>query len=130
MDSGRFRVLFASEGDCKIVGVTANGGLDATFGSSGVVTLHGPDGSQVTCNALESDSQGRLLVSGSSGNHGFRALLLAHGSVDPAFSADAAVAKLMSAVTSIAMAPDGKLLVAGSGRARRVDHAPAGSGRP
>ena len=83
MDSGRFRVSFASEGDCKIVGVTANGGLDATFGSSGVVTLHGPDGSQVTCNALESDSQGRLLVSGSSGNHGFLARLLAHGSVDP-----------------------------------------------
>jgi hypothetical protein len=41
--------------------------------------------------------------------------LLSHGAVDPTFVADAAIARYMTAVTSVALARSGKLMIAGSG---------------
>ena len=114
-DTGSYRVLVQSQGECKIVGITASGELDSGFRGDGVVTLRGAGGSKVACSAIESDSDGRLLVVGSSRNQGFVARHLARGGIDPGFSADAAIAKFMTVVTSVAIASDGKLLVAGWG---------------
>ncbi len=115
MNSGSYRVLVPSEGDCKIVGVTADGAADAAFGSAGVATLRRPGGAKVACNALESATDGSLLVGGSSREHGFAARLLAHGAFDPGFRTDATITESMTEITSVAIASDGKLLVAGWG---------------
>ena len=115
MNSGSYRVSVPAEGDCKIVGVTADGAADIAFGSEGVATLRSPDGAQVTCNALVSATDGRLLVGGSSREHGFVAHLLVHGEIDPGFRTDAVITEVLTEITSVAIASDGKLLVAGSG---------------
>ena len=54
--------------------------------------------------------------------------LLPNGAPDPGFVADNVISSSMTRVTSVAIAIDGKLLVAGDGAEGRVDRAPAPTG--
>ena len=117
IDSGGYRISVPSAGGCKVVGITGNGAPYAAFGTEGVVTLVGPGGARVACNALESAPDGSLLVAGSARarEQGYVTRLLASGAPDPGFVADDVISSSMTRVTSVAIAIDGKLLVAGTG---------------
>ena len=113
--SGGYRISVPSTGGCVIAGITSDGAPDAAFGTDGVATLSSPAGAKVTCHALETATDGSLLVAGSARKHGYVTRLLPSGAPDPGFVADGAISSSMTRVTSIANATDGKLLVAGVG---------------
>lgn len=110
------RISVQSGGDCQVVGVRADGMRDSDFGTAGVAIPRTGAGARVTCHAMKSESDGRLVVAGNSGNRGFLGRLLENGEPDPAFNADHAVSRLMPLVTSVVITADGKLLAAGTGR--------------
>ena len=110
------RISAQSGGDCQVVGVRADGMPASAFGTDGVATPRTGAGARVTCHALKSEPDGRLVVAGNSGNRGFLGRLLESGEPDPAFNADHAVSRSMTRVTSVAITADGKLLAAGTGQ--------------
>ena len=127
--TGGYRVPSFGPQGCIVVGLMANGAPDGAFGSAGMAMVASPDNDPVSCSALESLDDGRLIVAGSAGENGYVSRLLANGVPDPAFVADPTIALSMNEVTSVAAAGDGKVL---RGRIRfrgRVNCAPAGEWR-
>lgn len=112
--AGGYRVTTTSEAQCQIIGLTADGAMDGTFGAAGIAPVATQLGDAYLCNAISSQADDRLLVTGNAGGHGFAASLMATGAPDPAFASDA-VAAVMTDATAILAADDGKILVAGSG---------------
>ena len=60
------RISVQSGGDCQIVGVRADGMPDSAFGTDGVAIPRTGAGARVTCHALKSEPDGRLVVAGNS----------------------------------------------------------------
>ena len=112
--AGGYRVTTSSASECRVIGLTADGAADSSFGTAGSTAVETPLGNANLCIAMESQADDRLLVTGYAGEQGFAASLMATGAPDPAFTADA-VADSMTAATAIAVADDGKILVAGLG---------------
>jgi uncharacterized delta-60 repeat protein len=112
--AGGYRVTTSSESQCQILGLTAAGAVDSSFGVAGLAPVATPLGNANQCNSMTSLADDRLLVTGNAGGHGFAASLLGTGAPDPAFTADA-VAGGMLDVNAIEVADDDKILVAGSG---------------
>ncbi len=120
---GRYRVSITDAADwpdstCRIVAFAADGTLDQSFGTAGIVDA-APDLTDVTrCQALAIQPDDRLLVAGGVGHggdaSGLLVRLLRDGSADDTFSAPAVVAQ-MSQATALTFDPGGKLLVAGQG---------------
>jgi uncharacterized delta-60 repeat protein len=111
---GVYRVASAGSEGCAIVGLDADGALDAAFGNAGIAAV-APGGDPAACDSLEALADGGLLVAGSAAGRGFVARLLANGAPDPAFAADPALADALAEATSIRSAAGGKVLVAGTG---------------
>ncbi len=109
------RIAAQAVGKCLVVALTPEGVPDSAFGADGVATPRTGTGAKATCHVLESDADDRLIIAGTSRNRGFLARLLASGEPDPAFSADSLIARSTTQVTSVAIAPDGKLLASGTG---------------
>ncbi len=101
-----------STSDCAIIGLTAAGKPDTTFGSGGTANAHA--GHTLTCNVLVAQPDGRLLAAGADGAHGYATRLLANGAVDPTFSSTALAAGTSNA-SALAVAGDGSgaIVVAG-----------------
>jgi len=112
--AGGYRVTTSGDSQCQIIGLTAGGAIDNSFGAAGIAPVATALGNANLCNAISSQADDRLLVTGNAGGQGFAASLLATGAPDPAFAPDA-VASAMTDATAIAAAGDGKILVAGSG---------------
>ena len=95
---------------CRVLGLTASGLVDESFGSGGYAST----GIFVTtrCSSLGTQPDGRLLVAGSAGGRGFAIRLTANGVRDSEFSADA-LADAMTHATAMAVGGDGSILVAG-----------------
>jgi len=105
-DAGGYRVTVSATTGCQIVALTADGSIDTVFGSTGSVTVAPGGDDASTCSDLDALPDGRLLVSGSAGDRGFAARLLATGQPDPSFAAGAVAASMLSAT---AIAADGDL---------------------
>ena len=95
-----------------MLGLTASGLVDESFGSGGYAVLGTSSSVPMSCSSLGTQADGRLLVAGSKGGRGFAIRLTANGVRDSEFSADA-VADAMTHVTAMAVGGDGSILVAG-----------------
>jgi uncharacterized delta-60 repeat protein len=115
--SGGYRVAGTSAEGCVIAGVTAKGSTATAFGGDGIAIIVAGGDHPVTCTALESRGDGRLLLAGSAQGRGFVTQLLASGAEDPTFVADAVIARSMTAATAIAPGKYGSTVVAGIERA-------------
>ena len=113
--AGDYRIAAATEGGCAVIGLTANGAPDVSFGSAGIAKVKSAAGEPIYCESIAAQDDGRILVAGNAASHGYATRLLANGARDPAFAADAALADSMNDATSIAVASGGRILVAGSG---------------
>ena len=113
--AGTYRIAAVTDAGCAVIGLTAAGAPDETFGSAGVAPVESAPGEPVYCESIAAQDDGRLLVAGNAAGHGYAARLLANGARDPAFATDAALADSMNDATSIAVASGGRILVAGSG---------------
>lgn len=109
-----YRVMTTGESQCRVVGLTADGVLDASFGASGIATVAATPGEADGCSSMALQADASLVLSGTTDGHGFASRMLATGTTDPAFSADA-VAAAMTEATAIRVDGDGRILVAGSG---------------
>ena len=112
-DAG-YRITATSEAQCRIVGLTAAGAMDDTFGTAGIAPVVSAQGGANSCSSMASQADGSLLLSGTTDGHAFATRILATGASDAAFLADA-VAAAMTEATAIAVDSDGKIVVAGSG---------------
>ena len=101
--------------DFTLVRYASNGQLDLSFGDDGIVTTTiGSDawGFDV---ALQADN--KILVAGKSDNHFALARYTSAGQLDPTFSDDGLVTTAIGAKAagnSLALQPDGKIIVAGT----------------
>lgn len=117
---GRFRVTttgwspgsFASH--CQVLGLTADGELDATFGIAGIADVGSAGPGSVTCGPLVQQPSGGLVVAGSKGSSGMLIRLVSSGTPDGTFAAPA-VTSAMTDVTALGVASGGSLTVAGRG---------------
>jgi uncharacterized delta-60 repeat protein len=112
----------ATAGGAGVTRLRGNGKRDARFGRRGVTRLP-PDAA--VPNAIVRDRRGRILVGGTDGNRaGLVARLRPGGGLDPAFGRGGLVRghlgrvprpnrTAFSAVTSLALQPDGRILAAG-----------------
>jgi hypothetical protein len=112
----------ATAGGPGVTRLRANGRRDTRFGRRGETRLR-PDAA--VPNALIRDRSGRILVGGTDGNQaGLVARLRAGGGLDPGFGRGGLVRghlgrvprpnrTAFSAVTSLALQPDGRILAAG-----------------
>lgn len=107
--TGGYRVTAKSDAGCQVLGLAPDGGLDAAFGSSGIVQIEFP---RSACSSLVVQDDGRLLVAGDDLERAFVVRLLAGGQPDPGF-ASTVVADAMSRITAMALDQDGAILVAG-----------------
>ncbi len=110
--SGGYRVTASNQAGCQVVGLTANGVIDNSFGTSGIATVD----TSTACRSMRLQADGRLLVAGIAGAQGFAARLLANGQRDATFSATG-VSAAMSDATAVAVDAGGSVVVAG----RRAD---------
>jgi uncharacterized delta-60 repeat protein len=113
VSSGGYRVMTSDGTSCRIVGLTAGGTVDASYGNAGFATVAAAQGA-AACHAIALQADDRLLVSGIASGQAFAERLLASGAPDPSFNA-AEVRLAVSDATAIAVAPDGKILVGGDG---------------
>ncbi len=113
--SGGYRVASIGRDGCMVAGITSVGKPDFAFGIAGVARVVAQQYARVTCTSLEPKASGRLIVAGSASRHGFVTQLLANGAIDPAFSADAAIAESLSSVTAVTSGREGIVMVAGVG---------------
>ncbi len=111
-----YRVTTTSESQCRIVGLTAAGVMDGSFGAAGIAPVESALGEANGCSSMTSQADGSLLVSGTTDGHAFATRMLATGAPDLTFSAGA-VAAAMTDATAITVDGDGRILVAGSGEA-------------
>lgn len=109
-----FRSFSRADSPCMVVGLTANGALDGTFGSMGIARLDATAGELATCSAMSAQPDGKLLLAGSDNSRGFATRLLASGTPDPSF-AGSAIADAMQDATALAIDDDGSVIVAGRG---------------
>ncbi len=102
--------------DCKVIALTADGKLDLTFGTAGVVPLKSASGTTPGCDALAVQPDGQLLVGGfADAGSGFATRLLPNGVIDTTFGS-AAIAAGLGAVTALGVTSDGSgsIIAAGS----------------
>lgn len=111
---GGYRVMTTGESQCRVVGLTAAGVMDATFGTAGIAPVEATVGEADRCRSMASQADGKLLLSGAMDSQGLATRMLVTGAPDPAFSADA-VTTAMTEATAIAVDDDGRILVAGTG---------------
>ena len=99
---------------CRVIGVTANGALDTSFGDAGYAGISpGADGS-VKCNGIVQSADGKLLVGGSASGHALVVRLLDSGAPDAGFAIDVLPATEMIEATALALDPaSGGVVVAG-----------------
>ena len=112
--SGGYRVTTADGSSCRVLGLTANGAIDAAYGAAGYAAVAAELGGAIACHSIAMQPDGRLLVTGAAPGQAFAVRLLANGTPDPSFVA-ADVAAAVSEARAIAVAPDGKILVGGEG---------------
>lgn len=112
--SGGYRVTTADGSSCRVLGLTANGAIDATYGEAGYAAVAAELGGAIACHAMAIQPDDRLLVTGAAPGQAFAVRLLANGTPDPSFVA-AEVAASVSEARAIAVAADGKILVGGEG---------------
>ena len=112
--AGGYRVTVSNAVGCQILALTSVGAIDATFGTSGVVTAESPVGPSSYCSSMTSQPDGRLLVAGRADGLGFAERLLVNGQQDTSFSANV-VSAAMTEATAIATGIDGSVVVAGTG---------------
>jgi uncharacterized delta-60 repeat protein len=120
--AGGYRVTTStqtSESACRVIGLTADGAIDTSFGVSGISAVETPLGNAIACYSMESLADDRLLLTGITSGSAFATRLLATGAPDPTFAADA-VAGSMTEASAIAVADDGKILIAGSNETDRL----------
>lgn len=96
-----------------------NGSLDNTFGSGGIVTTTFANGSS-SANAVALQSDGKIVVAGSAGDRFALARYNSDGSLDLTFGTSGLVAAQFlpsdtnySLASSLAIQPDGKIVIAG-----------------
>lgn len=112
--TGGYRVSASSSTGCRVIALTAVGGIDNTFGTSGIVTVNESAGPSVHCTSMVSNPDGQLLIAGGAAGHGFAARILANGQQDAGFSADT-VSAAMTEATAVAAGNEGSVVVAGTG---------------
>jgi uncharacterized delta-60 repeat protein len=99
---------------CGVIALTAAGVVDMTFGQAGIAAIPAHHaGASTGCQAMTAQSDGSLVLGGQEGGHGFVDRLLAGGTTDPSFAADA-VQSNMAEATALAVDPAGSILVAGA----------------
>ncbi|SFL25038.1 M10 family metallopeptidase C-terminal domain-containing protein [Azotobacter beijerinckii] len=107
--------------DLSVIQLNADGTLDTSFGTGGEATAD-IDGNDDLGNSLLVQPDGKILVAGRSYNPGYDtefsvARLNANGSLDASFGSDGkasfALGKGYAQVNSLALQPDGKILLAG-----------------
>jgi uncharacterized delta-60 repeat protein len=104
----------ANVSSCGVIALTAAGVLDTTFGQAGIAAIPAHHaGASTGCQAMTAQSDGSLVLGGQEGGHGFVDRLLAGGTLDPSFSADA-VQSNMAEATALAVDPTGSIVVAGT----------------
>jgi uncharacterized delta-60 repeat protein len=111
--AGNYRITANSWDSCRVVGLTASGELDPSFGDAGLKLVGGPPGS-MRCKSMTAQSDGRLLFAGRMSTGAFITRLLPNGEPDPSFT-PTVVADLMSDATALAVGTDDSVLVAGRG---------------
>src|SRR5262249_40603962 len=97
---------------CAVLGLTASGTVNTSFGASGIAAPSPQSGASINCPSMASQSDGALLLAGQEGVHAFVSRLLANGTPDPNFAASAVQAD-MTAVTALAVDAADSILVAG-----------------
>jgi uncharacterized delta-60 repeat protein len=114
--SGDYRIstnYSDTTGECRVIGLTANGKIDNSFGTSGVAAPGTTPGASVSCTSMVAQSDGNLLLAGQQDGHGFAVRLLASGAPDASFVASE-VPVAMQAATALAVDAAGNVLVAGT----------------
>lgn len=97
---------------CRVIGVTANGALDTSFGDAGYAGIEASG--SVTCNDIAQSPDGGLLVVGTGGKHALLVRLLASGNPDPDFGIDVPPDSDMVGATGVAVdSSTGAVVVAG-----------------
>jgi uncharacterized delta-60 repeat protein len=100
-------------GACRVIGLTADGKIDNSFGTSGVAAPGTTPGVSVSCTSMVAQSDGNLLLAGQQDGHGFAVRLLASGAPDASFVASQ-VPVALQAATALAVDAAGNVLVAGT----------------
>jgi uncharacterized delta-60 repeat protein len=97
--------------DFGLVRYQANGSLDTTFGSAGIVTtdLGGVD----TARAVGLQPDGKIMAAGSTGNSLAATRYNPDGSLDASFDGDGKVTAAVQPAAALVIQPDGKLVVVG-----------------
>ena len=112
--SGGYRVTTADGNSCRVLGLTAGGAIDTTYGDAGYAAVAADLGGAIVCHSIAIQPDDRLLVTGAAPNQAFAVRLLADGTPDPSFVAADVAASGFEART-VAVAPDGKILIGGEG---------------
>jgi uncharacterized delta-60 repeat protein len=112
--SGGYRVTTADGVSCRVLGLTAEGAIDATYGDAGYAPVAEALGGALACHSAAVQPDDRLLVTGLAAGQSFAVRLLPDGAPDPAFTT-ADVSSSLQEATAIAVAPDGKILIGGNG---------------
>ena len=76
--TGRYRIALNDPG-CSVIALTANGAIDATFGSGGAVSANPAAPNAARCLAMTLQSDDKILVGGSTDGHALMLRLLATG---------------------------------------------------
>jgi uncharacterized delta-60 repeat protein len=121
---GKIVVSASLKGDVVLARYTAAGGLDPTFGTSGIVTTHFTGYySSGTALGVALQADGKIVVAGSHltpyGSSGFTlARYTADGRLDPTFGTGGTVTtgsnSALDSSTTVAVQDDGKIIVAGA----------------
>jgi uncharacterized delta-60 repeat protein len=118
--AGAYRVLTnfhdadaaGGSGHCHVIGLTAAGALDATFGSAGIASLDAQPGTSTECHDMAQQPDGTLLLAGKQAGHGFAARLSGGGAADTSFDASS-IPSAMDQATAVTVDAAGSVLVAG-----------------
>ncbi len=111
-------VLVGGSGEIDITRLNADGSLDTQFGDGGFVTTPFPDGMGGWPGTIALQSDGKILVGGADGDNYFVARFNADGTLDSSFGGSGWITAPFVAgnedeVTSIAIQPNGQIVVAG-----------------
>ena len=107
-----YRLTTTSDSRCQVLGLTAAGALDDSFGDAGIAAIGGDLNLASSCKSVVTQADGSLLLAGIVEGQGFATRLLATGAVDASFSA-ASVGSALDEATAITVDGDSRVLVAG-----------------
>lgn len=107
-----YRLTTTSDSRCQVLGLTADGGLDNSFGDAGIADIGGALHVASSCRSMVSQPDGSLLVAGIVEGQAFATRLLATGAPDGTFSA-VSVNSTLDEATAIAVDGNSRILVAG-----------------